>query len=146
MYPQLLRRLQDLNRKHPVKLGLECSQELYRLLNTPLAQRRVPIIHVGGTNGKGTVCLKLAEWARRSGIKTGLFVSPHIASYRERIQIDGQYITEDSVSELLPQILSLCEKHNLPATFFEITTMLALLAFERASCRLVVLEVGLGGR
>ena len=94
-YVALIRQLYRINVNFPVKMGLQNSMDLYQLLDRPLAN--IPVIHVGGTNGKGSVCMKISESLRRSNIKTGLFVSPHISSFRERIQIDGKIMTEEDV-------------------------------------------------
>merc|ERR1711957_586828 len=76
----------------------------------------------------------------------GLFVSPHVSSFRERMQINSETITEDEVQAYLPHIYSICEKRGIPATFFEITTALAFHYFDKAGADVVVLETGLGGR
>ena len=143
-YTSLIRKLYNYNILHPVKMGLENSQKLYKLFGRPLDG--IPIVHVAGTNGKGSVSLKTAECLRRGGLRTGLFVSPHISSFRERIQVNGVSATEETVVELLPKVFELCETHNIPATFFELTCSLAFVAFQRAQCEAIVLEVGLGGR
>ncbi len=76
-YAKALRQLYAMNEKNPVKLGLATSRKLYELLGMPLD--RMLVVHVGGTNGKGSVSLKTAEMLRRGGLNTGLFVSPHIS-------------------------------------------------------------------
>ena len=81
-----------------------------------------------------------------AGHKVGLFVSPHVSSFRERMQINGTPITEDQVSTLLPEIYSICEDEKIPATFFEVTTALAFSFFDAENADVVVLETGLGGR
>ena len=94
-YDSLIRQLYRINLANPVKLGLENSHLLYKLFEQPL--KNISVIHVAGTNGKGSVSLKIAECLRRGGLRTGLFVSPHISSFRERIQIDGKAIEEETV-------------------------------------------------
>lgn len=143
-YRSVLRQLYKINTYNPVKMGLENTERLYSLIGRPL--ENLPIVHVAGTNGKGSVSLKTAECLRASGIKTGLFVSPHVSSFRERVQVNGVGLTEDDVVNMLPHIFSLCNKHNIPATFFEITTILAMMKFKEEACDAIVLEVGLGGR
>jgi len=143
-YSSLLQKLYAINLGNPVKLGLENTLKLYSLLGKPTSH--IPIIHVAGTNGKGSVCLKISEVLLRSGFKTGLFTSPHISTFRERIQVNANFISEEDFVSTLSDILPLCEKHNIPATFFEISTIMGLLHFERMKCDVVVLEVGLGGR
>ncbi|GAB5031554.1 folylpolyglutamate synthase [Nannochloropsis oceanica] len=144
-YETLVRKLYQVNLYCTAKLGLENIQALHQASGSPL--KRVPnIIHVGGTNGKGSVAFKLAKALEYSHIRTGLFVSPHIASFRERMQVDGQLITEAEVEELLGEVLRVREVQAIPATFFEITTALAFNFFSRRQLGAAVIEVGLGGR
>ena len=104
------------------------------------------VVHIAGTNGKGSVALKIANTLQNHGLKVGLFCSPHVSSFRERMQINGQIIPEEEVVELLPTIYDLCAEHDIPATFFEITTILAFLYYAKHETQVVVLETGLGGR
>uniref|UniRef100_A0AAV1U6S8 Mur ligase central domain-containing protein n=1 Tax=Peronospora matthiolae TaxID=2874970 RepID=A0AAV1U6S8_9STRA len=143
-YEMLLQRLYQVNRFTAVKLGLENMQQLNAAFGDPASQ--LEVVHVAGTNGKGSVALKVAKALERSGYKTGLFVSPHVACFRERVQINGSLITESEVSELLSEIFNLSAQLRIPATFFEITTMLAFRYFARQDVDCVVLETGLGGR
>lgn len=78
-------------------------------------------------------------------MKTGLFVSPHLVSFRERVQVNAELISEEAFVEHLPSVLKLCADHSIPATLFELTFILACLHYEREECQVVVLEVGLGG-
>jgi dihydrofolate synthase/folylpolyglutamate synthase len=94
-YKQVLRQLYNVNWYNPVKLGLENMHKLDNLLSNPL--KSIPIVHVTGTNGKGSVSLKIANALTASGIKTGLFTSPHISSFRERIQVDGDLVSEREI-------------------------------------------------
>jgi dihydrofolate synthase/folylpolyglutamate synthase len=143
-YSRIVKSLYKINIHHPVKMDLSNILSLNRLLKDPM--KDIPIIHVGGTNGKGSVCIKVAESLRRSGVRTGLFVSPHISSFRERVQVNGVGLDEDDVLHLVPELIQLCEEHEIPATFFELTTALAFWKFKLAGCEAVVLEVGLGGK
>lgn len=168
-YEKWVRRLYATNMFHPVKLGLENMHLLHKLLGNPMDDPNRVLVHVAGTNGKGSVCLKVANALRNqqrntshaSGEKNdnygdnneeklnvGLFCSPHISSFRERMQVNGEMITEEEVLELLPQIYELCspENNDIPATFFEITTALAFSFFAKRKTDVVVLETGLGGR
>lgn len=104
------------------------------------------MVHIAGSNGKGSVALKTANTLRLADYKVGLFVSPHISSFRERIQINGEPITESQVETYLQEIFDICERENIPATFFEITTALAFHVFAKEGVEVVVLECGLGGR
>jgi dihydrofolate synthase/folylpolyglutamate synthase len=143
-YGRALRELYAINLRNPVKLGLHNSEKLYELLGKPL--NRIPTVHVGGTNGKGSVCVKVAECLKNAGLKTGLFVSPHISSFRERIQVDGMLIREETFSQGFAALTKLCDKRDIPATFFELTTALAFMKFQSSDCDVVVMEVGLGGK
>jgi dihydrofolate synthase/folylpolyglutamate synthase len=104
------------------------------------------VIHVAGTNGKGSVCAKIAKTLEIAGHRVGLLISPHIASYRERISINGELISEAQVNTHLQSVVDLCTIHSIPATFFEITTGVAFSYFEERDVDVVVLETGLGGR
>ena len=77
------------------------------------------IVHVAGTNGKGSVCWKLAQSMRASGLKTGIFVSPHISCFRERVQIDGEYISQDETARILNEIFDICQEKDIPSTFLK---------------------------
>ena len=90
--------------------------------------------------------LKIAKSLELAGFNVGLFVSPHVSSFRERMQINGTPISEDQVSTYLPEIFSICETQKIPATFFEVTTALAFRFFDKQDADVVVLETGLGGR
>jgi dihydrofolate synthase/folylpolyglutamate synthase len=143
-YERWVRRIYQTNLFNPVKLGLSNIDELHKAMGQPMDQR--PVIHVAGTNGKGSVALKIATTLQllNPSLKVGLFCSPHVSCFRERMQINGQLISEDQVVECLPGIYKLCERKDIPATFFEITTALAFSYFQEAD--VVVLETGLGGR
>ena len=145
-YEQWVRRLYMTNLFHPVKLGLENSHALYHALGRPLDD--IPVLHVAGTNGKGSVVTKLATTLQLNSPDSavGMFVSPHISSFRERLQVNGACITEEEVVEYLPRIYDACVQHDIPATFFEITTALAMVYFQQRQATVVVLETGLGGR
>jgi len=149
-YPTLLRHLYSINdllKKDgimaPSDASLTNTSRLYNLIGRPLD--RIPTLHIGGTNGKGTTSFKLSESLRSSGLKTGLFVSPHLCSYRERVQVNAELLSEEAFVEHLPNVLKLCADNSIPATLFELTFILACLHYERERCQVVVLEVGLGG-
>ncbi|CAN5626131.1 folylpolyglutamate synthase/dihydrofolate synthase family protein [soil metagenome] len=127
-----------------IKLGLESIQRLLRALQVPGAEQR--FIHVAGTNGKGSVCAMIDSICRTAGYRTGLFTSPHLVTYRERIQVNGEMIPEPVVAKGLTLIRELVRDWEPHPTFFEITTALALWHFKREACELVVLETGMGGR
>jgi dihydrofolate synthase / folylpolyglutamate synthase len=127
-----------------IKLGLENIQRLLRALDVPAKEQR--IIHVAGTNGKGSVCAMIDAICRAQGYRAGLFTSPHLVTYRERIQVDGEMIAEQKVAEGLATIRHLIGDWEPHPTFFEITTALALIHFKECDCDVIALETGLGGR
>lgn len=147
LYEQNVRRLYLTNLFHPVKMGLTNIEKLHKALGNPMD--KVPVVvHIAGTNGKGSVALKTAKTLElhNPDLKVGLFCSPHVSSFRERMQVNGQLISEDEVVELLPKLYNICERHDIPATFFEITTALAFSFYASRETDIVVLETGLGGR
>lgn len=119
--------------------GLETIRTLCRELGHP--EKAFPTIHVAGTNGKGSVATKIAKALEFAGLRVGLYTSPHIADYRERIRINGEMISESDVVEGIAKI---SEAHD--ATFFELTTALAFWAFQQQKVDIAVIETGLGGR
>jgi dihydrofolate synthase/folylpolyglutamate synthase len=127
-----------------IKLGLENVQRLLLELKLPGQDQR--IIHVAGTNGKGSVCAMIDSICRAQGYRTGLFTSPHLVSYRERIRVDGEMISEEETAHGLSAIRQRIAEWDPHPTFFEITTALAIAHFKKRDCELIVLETGLGGR
>ena len=126
-----------------VKFGLENIQRLLTALDKP--EKSLKFIHVAGTNGKGSVCAMLDSLARSAGIRTGLFTSPHLVRFNERIQVNGNPIDDDAVTSGIYRIREAIREDYQP-TFFEITTALALDYFRAWNVDLVILETGLGGR
>lgn len=133
-YQKLIERLFQINLNGGVKLGLNNMERACAALGHP--EKSFKSVHVAGTNGKGSVSTKIAK-----NLGGGLFTSPHIASFRERISIDGKMIPIDAVERILPQLFEL-----MPLTFFEITTLLAMIYFAEKGVNWAVFEVGLGGR
>ncbi|CAM9889446.1 unnamed protein product, partial [Ectocarpus fasciculatus] len=144
LYETLVRKLYQVNLFHPVKMGLTNITRLHEALGSPADG--LPAVHIAGTNGKGSVALKMARSLQLGGLKTGLFVSPHVSCFRERVQVDGAYIPESSIEDILPRIFDLCESQDIPATFFEVTTALAFQHFRESGVDAIVVETGLGGR
>lgn len=142
-YPEALAWLYGTQR-FGIKLGLENVERLLRELNLLGKGRR--IIHVAGTNGKGSVCAIIDSICRVAGYRTGLFTSPHLVTYRERIRVNGEMIGQEEVAKGLTALREMIRSWEPHPTFFEITTALALDHFENAGCELIVLETGLGGR
>lgn len=124
-----------------IQLGLDRMKEACRALHHP--EEAFRCVHVAGTNGKGSVCTKIAKAFELSGFPTGLYTSPHISSFRERIQVNGVCISEEEVCDGVATIRRLCSDR---LTFFEITTLLAFLWFRKKGVQRAVLETGLGGR
>lgn len=123
-----------------MKLGTSTIDGLLKALGHP--EKTFRSIHIAGTNGKGSVSTKIATALRHAGYKTGLYTSPHISCFRERIQINGELISEEQVTEYLEKILKL----NIQPTFFETTTLLAYLHFSKEKVDYAVIETGIGGR
>ncbi len=122
--------------------SLSTMQQLCAIFSHPT----FPTIHVAGTNGKGSVCTKLAYSLSKGGYRTGLYTSPHISSFRERIRIGTAYISEEETSYLLNKIYKMIHKHEIKPTFFEITTLLAFLYFQQHNIDIAIIETGIGGR
>jgi len=127
-----------------IKLGLAGIQTLVEVLENP--QQSLRFIHVAGTNGKGSVCAMLESICRAQGLKTGLFTSPHLVRYNERIQVNRRSIPDAEVIRRINEIRTVISEHDLNPSFFEITTALAFLYFFRSKVDIVILETGLGGR
>ncbi len=125
-----------------IKLGLENMQALKARL--PLLQDPLPCIHIAGTNGKGSVSMLLAEILKHSGLRVGLYTSPHLHCFTERIRIGGEPIDCNEVVRLAETIRQAAV--DIPVTFFEATTAMAFLAFKESQVDIAVIETGLGGR
>lgn len=135
-------------------------QELYSLLHGSMThnisrikeitnyllnpQTNYPTIHVAGTNGKGSVCSLIASILQESGLKVGLYTSPHIIEFNERIRINGVKISDESINNLYYKIRDFA--FDLEASFFEITTAIAFDYFADNKIDIAVIETGLGGR
>ena len=122
--------------------GLERIETLLEALGNP--ERRSTLVQVAGTNGKGSVAAMLAAILKADGRRVGLYTSPHLVSFRERIRVDGEAIAEDDVADGFDAIATLVAR--VDATMFEASTALALDHFAREAVDVAVLEVGLGGR
>jgi dihydrofolate synthase / folylpolyglutamate synthase len=127
-----------------IKLGLENIRGLLKTLGDP--QRSLAFLHVAGTNGKGSVCAMLDAVLRASGRRIGLYTSPHLVDFRERIRVNGRKISPEAVASGLTILREISAGWSHPPTFFEIATALALLHFSKQRCDLVVWETGMGGR
>jgi dihydrofolate synthase/folylpolyglutamate synthase len=125
-----------------VHWGLERTRQALEMLGDP--HERYPTLHVGGTNGKGSVATTLAAVLSQSGLRTGCFTSPHLCSFRERIVVGGEALSEDTIVKRAGEVAEAVRRFGL--TFFEAVTVLGLHAFARAGVDVAVVEVGLGGR
>ena len=125
-----------------VKWGVERTERILRSLGDP--HRDYPVLHVGGTNGKGSVARVWAEILRAAGFKTGLYTSPHLISFRERIQVDGSPLPDELLAEWSRDLRPLLVREA--PSFFEAATALGFLALSRVAVDVAVVEVGMGGR
>lgn len=126
------------------RLGLERITELMHLLGDP--QDELRCVHIAGTNGKGSTAAMLASVLTEAGYKTGLYTSPYIYRFHERMQINGVEISDEALAALAEKIKPQVERMADQPTEFEIITAMAFLYFREQNCDVVVLEVGLGGR
>lgn len=130
------------------RLGLDRIRELLERLGRP--QDRLKFVHVAGTNGKGSICAYLASILGAAGYRTGMFTSPYIERFEERIRVDGAMISPDELRDVTLAVRehaeAMAEETGDHPTEFELMTAVALEHFARCGCDIVVLEVGLGGR
>ena len=145
-YEQSLNYIHSLN-KFGINPGLERIEALCAAVGNP--QDKLKFVHIAGTNGKGSTSTMVARVLQASGKKTGLFTSPFVTDFRERICVDGEMVDKSLfaqvVTELEPVVSRLARKDMQP-TEFEVITAAAFMIFERSGCDICVLEVGLGGR
>ena len=129
-------------RRLGIKVGLEHTNELLRRCGSP--HRGLKTIHIAGTNGKGSTAAMIQAILRESGLKVGLYTSPHLIRFNERIRINGLPISDEYIIEFMAQFNSVIDA--VEATFFEATTVLALHYFLNQEVDVAVIETGLGGR
>jgi len=129
--------------KYGIKFGLSKTENLLRDLGHP--ERLGRHIHIGGTNGKGSVAAFLSSILRESGYRVGLFTSPHLVSFTERFQVNGRPISKEDVAELTHRIQQVISDEE-PPTFFEAVTAMAFCYFQQQETDVNIIEVGLGGR
>ena len=129
--------------RHGIKPGLGRTLALLRVLGDP--HRAFPAIHVGGTNGKGSTAAMLAAMLASQGYRVGLYTSPHLVDFSERVQINGHTIPSEWVGELTERVRVASEAHLTETpTFFEATTVVAFAYFAEMRVEHAVVEVGLG--
>lgn len=127
-----------------IKLGLGVMKSLVKGLGKP--QETYPAIHIAGTNGKGSTAILMANALTEAGYKTGLYTSPHLVTFNERIRVNGNKISDEKLSRLIERVQKVCEQQEIKATFFEFTTSLALTYFAEEQVDISVIETGMGGR
>ena len=147
-YEALLQELYHLER-FGIKLGLDTITELLGYMGNP--QRRFKTVHVTGTNGKGSVCAYIASVLQQAGYRVGLFTSPHLVRFNERIQVDGREISNEDVARIYAEMQPAIAKTSggskvKQPTFFEVTAALAFHYFAEQTIDIGVIEVGMGGR
>ncbi len=142
-YQQALEYLESFQR-FGIRLGLKNIRRLLKLLGNP--ERRLKVIHIGGTNGKGSVGAFLFYILKEAGYKVGLYTSPHLVNFRERIRTNQGLISKKELTKQVFFLKPLITDHRLPITFFEITTAIALKYFAERRVDFAILEVGMGGR
>ncbi len=124
--------------------GLSRTVELLKLLGNP--EKDIKFVHVAGTNGKGSTCSMLNSVLIEAGCNVGLYTSPYIVRFNERMQVNGEPISDNELAELTEIVKPLAESMEDKPTEFELITALSFLYFKRHNCDVVVLEVGMGGR
>ena len=127
-----------------IKLGLSNIKELCAILDNP--QDKIKTVHIGGTNGKGSTAAIISTILQKAGYRTGLYTSPHLTDFTERIRINNVPISEERSSALIMHIRESIRDKEIAPTFFEFTTALALLYFAEEFVDIAIMEVGMGGR
>lgn len=135
--------LHGANWKH-TKIGLERMRDFMHALGDP--QENLHYVHIAGTNGKGSACVMTQSILTAAGFRTGLYISPHLDQFNERISIDGETISDADLRRLAARVRAAAETLGEEPTDFEMITAMAFCWFEEQHCDLVVLEVGMGGR
>lgn len=143
-YDTVITRLYAAARFSGKKWGLATIFKLSEALSFP--ERTFKSIHVAGSNGKGSVAIKIATALECAGFKVGMYTSPHITCFRERIVVQGERISEEDVIDGMNAIFSICDRLGIKATFFELATALAFDYFRKRKVDFSVVETGIGGR
>ncbi|MDI9333475.1 MAG: bifunctional tetrahydrofolate synthase/dihydrofolate synthase [Cytophagales bacterium] len=136
------KRIRDHYENKPISLGLERIAACYQRLDSP---RPAPVvITVAGTNGKGSTCAMLSSILRQAGYQTGIYTSPHLVSFHERIRVNDTSVSDETLNQVFLAVEQ--ADHDAVLTAFEVDTLAAFLAFKKANLDVAILEVGLGGR
>jgi len=128
-----------------IRLELDRMRDGLKRMGSP--EKKLKVIHIAGTNGKGSVAAMIERGLRENGLRTGLYTSPHLHTFTERVRIDGEPVAKSEATTRLSSIRAMLAEPGAPElTFFEVATLLAFLCFRDREVDVVVLEVGLGGR
>ncbi|MBM4145546.1 MAG: bifunctional folylpolyglutamate synthase/dihydrofolate synthase [Nitrospira sp.] len=143
-YDETIRHLYNLQ-KHGIKFGLQNINRLLSAFHNP--HKSFLAVHIGGTNGKGSTSAIIASVLQTAGFTVGLFTSPHLISFTERIRVNGEEITGNDVISIAAEIRDIVSAlDEFSPTFFEVVTAIAMLYFKRKEIDIAVMEVGMGGR
>lgn len=143
-YNEVLEKVFLLSQKRGMNCSLSNIKRLCEIYNHP-EKSYYPTLHVAGTNGKGSICTKMAASLQAEGYRVGLYTSPHISTFRERIRVDREMISEEEMALLFEEAAATANEAQIEATFFEIATLLAFLHFQRKNVDIAVIETGMGG-
>ncbi|MBS3778308.1 MAG: bifunctional folylpolyglutamate synthase/dihydrofolate synthase, partial [Candidatus Thermoplasmatota archaeon] len=130
-----------------IQLGLNRIENVLDSLNKP--HKKIDFVHVAGTNGKGSVCRYISSILSSEGYKTGLYLSPHLVDFRERFQLDNEYISKQRFVDIVTQVKPVIEQmmaYGFQLTYFEVCTLIAFVFFADENVDYAIVEVGLGGR
>jgi len=144
MLNQQLKYLQNLERFEQIKPGLTNMHKLLTALGNP--HTSFPSIHIAGTNGKGSTAIFINGILNQTKLKVGLYTSPHLRSFNERVVINNQPITNSALTSLIDRVKKAAAKANISPTFFEFTTAIAFLHFSQSRVDIAIIEVGMGGK
>ncbi len=125
------------------KMGLERTQELLSKMGNP--QKALKFVHVTGSNGKGSTCAMVASVLTAAGYRIGMYTSPHVCDFNERMQIDGTYIPDETLADITEYVAGIADAMEDHPSQFELVTAIAMEYFHREQCDIVILEVGMGG-
>ena len=140
-YEEVIRQIENTHRFGNLP-GVEVMEHVLKQLAG--INGKLPFVHIAGTNGKGSVCAFMTEIFRKSGLKAGAFISPHVVVFEERISVNGQMISREDVARLGNKLLDTDFGVNL--TMFDYCLAMALMYFTEQDCDIMVIETGLGGR
>lgn len=140
-YEEVIHIIQN-TRRFGTLTGYEVSKRMLEQLGN--SQKDIPFVHIAGTNGKGSTTAFLCEILKQTGLKVGMFTSPHLVTFEERIRINGQYIAKEDVTRLGNQLLEM--QFDVSPTMFDYCLCMAVLYFKEQNCDLMVMETGIGGR